>query len=126
MARHETPQINDVSRVSSGTEIRGSLVSQSDIRIDGVFEGDLITSGKLVVGENGSIRGNVMCANADIWGKIEGIFTVGDTVTFKESSSFEGELKTIRICIELGAMFSGSCRIISEADFKSVSAEYFR
>lgn len=126
MARHETPQINDVSRVSGSTEIRGSLVSQSDIRIDGVFEGDLITSGKLVVGENGSIRGNVMCANADIWGKIEGIFTVGDTVTFKESSSFEGELKTIRICIELGAMFSGSCRIISEADFKSVSAEYFR
>ena len=126
MARHETPQINDVSRVSGSTEIRGSLVSQSDIRIDGVFEGDLITSGKLVVGENGSIRGNVMCANADIWGQIEGIFTVGDTVTFKESSSFEGELKTIRICIELGAMFSGSCRIISEADFKSVSAEYFR
>ena len=126
MARHETPQINDVSRVSGSTEIRGSLVSQSDIRIDGVFEGDLITSGKLVVGENGSIRGNVMCANADIWGKIEGIFTVGDTVTFKESSSFEGDLKTIRICIELGAMFSGSCRIISEADFKSVSAEYFR
>ena len=126
MARHETPQINDVSRVSGSTEIRGSLVSQSDLRIDGVFEGDLITSGKLVVGENGSIRGNVMCANADIWGKIEGIFTVGDTVTFKESSSFEGELKTIRICIELGAMFSGSCRIISEADFKSVSAEYFR
>ena len=126
MARHETPQINEVSRVSAGTEIRGSLVSQSDIRIDGVFEGDLITSGKLVVGENGSIRGNVMCANADIWGKIEGIFTVGDTVTFKESSVFEGELKTIRICIELGAMFSGSCRIISEADFKSFSAEYFR
>lgn len=126
MARHETPQINEVSRVSAGTEIRGSLVSQSDIRIDGVFEGDLITSGKLVVGENGSIRGNVMCANADIWGKIEGIFTVGDTVTFKESSVFEGELKTVRICIELGAMFSGSCRIISEADFKSFSAEYFR
>ena len=126
MARHETPQINDVSRVSGSTEIRGSLVSQSDIRIDGVFEGDLITSGKLVVGENGYIRGNVLCANADIWGKIEGIFTVGDTVTFKESSSFEGDLKTIRICIELGAMFSGSCRIISEADFKSVSAEYFR
>lgn len=125
MAKHETPQINEVSRVSGSTEIRGSLVSQSDIRIDGVFEGDLITSGKLVVGENGYIRGNVLCANADIWGKIEGILTVGDTVTFKSSSSFEGDLKTIRICIELGAMFSGSCRIIGEAEFKSLSAEYF-
>ncbi|MBQ8645450.1 MAG: polymer-forming cytoskeletal protein [Bacteroidales bacterium] len=125
MARHEQPQINEVSRISSGTEVRGSLVSRSDIRVDGVFEGDLITSGKLVVGENAVIRGNVMCANADIWGKMEGELTVGDAVSFKASSSFAGNLKTIRICIEMGAEYSGSCLIINEAEFKTISAEYF-
>lgn len=125
MAKHEVPQINEVSRISAGTEVKGSLISQSDIRIDGVFEGDLIAAGKLVLGENAVIRGNVMCASADIWGKIEGDFTVGDTVTFKSSSSFTGQLKTIRICIEMGAVFSGSCQIINEAEFKSMSAEFF-
>ena len=125
MARHETPQINEVSRISAGTDVKGSLVSQSDIRIDGVFEGELITGGKLVLGENAAIRGNVMCANADIWGKIEGDLIVGDTVTFKEKSSFDGHLKTIRICIEMGASFSGSCQIINEAEFKEISAQYF-
>lgn len=126
MAKHDIQQINEVSRISTATEIRGSLISQSDIRIDGVFEGDLITSGKLVLGTGAAIRGNVMCANADVWGKIEGEFTVGDTVNFKSESSFTGELKTIRICIEMGAHFSGSCQIIDEAEFKSLSAEYFR
>lgn len=125
MARHEQPQINEVSRISSGTEVKGSLVSQSDIRVDGVFEGDLITSGKLVIGENAAIRGNVMCANADIWGKMEGELTVGDAVSFKSSSSFTGNLRTIRICIEMGAEFSGTCHIINEAEFKTFSAEYF-
>lgn len=125
MAKHEVPQINEVSRISAGTEVKGSLISQSDIRIDGVFEGDLIAGGKLVLGENAVIRGNVMCASADIWGKIEGDFTVGDTVTFKSSSSFTGQLKTIRICIEMGAVFSGTCQIINEAEFKSMSAEFF-
>lgn len=125
MARHEAPQINEVSRISTGTDVKGSLVSQSDIRIDGVFEGELITSGKLVLGEGAVIRGNVMCANADIWGKIEGDLTVGDTVTFKEKSSFEGQLRTIRICIEMGAVFSGTCQIINEAEFKEFSAQYF-
>ncbi len=125
MARHEVPQINEVSRISSGTEVKGSLVSQSDIRVDGMFEGDLITSGKLVIGENSIIRGNVMCASADIWGKMEGELTVGDNVTFKAHSSFSGNLKTIRICIEMGADFSGSCQIINEAEFKTISAEYF-
>ncbi len=125
MARHEVPQINEVSRISGSTEVKGSLISQSDIRIDGVFEGELITSGKLVLGENAVLRGNVMCANADVWGKIEGDLTVGDTTSFKENSSFDGKLKTIRICIEMGASFSGSCQIINEAEFKSLSAEYF-
>lgn len=125
MARNEVPQINEVSRISSGTEVKGSLISQSDIRVDGVFEGDLITSGKLVIGESSIIRGNVMCASADIWGKMEGELTVGDNVTFKSNSSFAGNLRTVRICIEMGADFSGSCQIINEAEFKTISAEYF-
>ena len=125
MAKHETLQVNEVSRISQATQVRGSLLSQTDIRIDGPFEGDLITAGKLVLGENASIIGNVMCANADIWGKIEGDFTVGDTVKFKEGAAFTGHLKTIRICIEMGADFSGSCQIINEAEFKSLSAEFF-
>ena len=125
MAKHSVPQINDICRISAGTEVKGSLISRSDIRIDGEFEGELITSGKLVLGETAVIRGNVMCGNADIWGKIEGDLIVGDTVTLKNNSSFEGQLKTIRICIEMGATFSGGCQIINEAEFKSYSAEYF-
>lgn len=125
MAKHSVPQINDISRISAGTEVKGSLISRSDIRIDGVFEGELITSGKLVLGEKAVVRGNVMCANADIWGKMEGDLIVGDTVSFKQDSSYEGQLKTIRICIEMGATFSGGCQIINEAEFKSLSAEYF-
>ena len=50
---------------------------------------------------------------------------VGDTVKFKEGATFTGHLKTIRICIEMGADFSGSCQIINEAEFKSLSAEFF-
>ncbi|MEF9931925.1 MAG: polymer-forming cytoskeletal protein, partial [Bacteroidales bacterium] len=101
MAKHESvPQVNEVSRIATGTEIKGTLISQTDIRIDGSFEGDLITSGKLVLGENAVIKGNIICLSADIWGKLEGEFTVGDAVTFKSSSSFTGNLKTVRICIE--------------------------
>lgn len=120
------PQVNDVTRISQGTEIQGTLVSSSDIRIDGVFEGDLVTSGKLVLGENAVIRGNVMCKSADIWGTIEGTFTVGDIVTFRSGSSFNGSLKTIRICIEMGAEYTGDCTIIDEVEFKSISAEFMR
>ncbi|MEF9986052.1 MAG: polymer-forming cytoskeletal protein [Bacteroidales bacterium] len=127
MAKHESvPQVNEVSRIATGTEIKGTLISQTDIRIDGSFEGDLITSGKLVLGENAVIKGNIICLSADIWGKLEGEFTVGDAVTFKSSSSFTGNLKTVRICIEMGAVFCGNCKIITEEEFKNISSTYVK
>ena len=127
MGKHETSVlINEVSRISVGTEVQGNLVSQSDIRIDGVFEGDMVTSGKLVLGDRAIIRGNVICSSADIWGTVEGELCAKDSITFKSTANFTGNLKTNKICIEMGATFSGSCKIITEEEFAALSAEYFK
>ena len=127
MAKHDvSPSINEISRISVGTEVKGNLVSKSDIRIDGTFEGDLVTSGKLVIGESAVVRGNIICASADIWGVVEGEFCSKDSTTFKSSASFTGNLRTNKICIEMGAAFSGNCKIITEEEFASIAAEYFK
>lgn len=127
MAKHEASvSINEVSRISAGTEVQGNLISRSDIRIDGVFEGDMVTSGKLVLGDNAVIRGNIICSSADIWGIVEGELCAKDSIAFKSSASFAGNLKTNKICIEMGAAFSGNCKIITEEEFAALSAEYFK
>lgn len=127
MGKHDASvSINEVSRISAGTEVQGNLISHSDIRIDGVFEGDMVTSGKLVLGDKAIIRGNVICSSADIWGTVEGELCAKDSITFKSTASFTGNLKTNRICIEMGAVYSGNCKIITEEDFNALSAEYFK
>ena len=127
MGKHEaTVSVNEVSRISAGTEVQGNLVSKSDIRIDGIFEGDMVTSGKLVLGDNAIIRGNIICASADIWGSVEGELCAKESITFKSTASFTGNLKTNKICIEMGAAFSGNCKIITEEEFVAISAEYFK
>ena len=127
MGKHEaTVSVNEVSRISAGTEVQGNLVSKSDIRIDGIFEGDMVTSGKLVLGDTAIIRGNIICSSADIWGSVEGELCAKESITFKSTASFTGNLKTNKICIEMGAAFSGNCRIITEEDFVAISAEYFK
>lgn len=126
MAKHDvSPSINEVSRISAGTEVKGNLVSKTDIRIDGNFEGDLVTSGKLVIGESAVVRGNVICASADIWGNVEGEFCSREAITLKSSSQFTGNLRTNKICIEMGAGFSGNCTIINEEEFAKISSGYF-
>ena len=127
MGKHEaTVSVNEVSRISAGTEVQGNLVSKSDIRIDGIFEGDMVTSGKLVLGDNAIIRGNIICSSADIWGSVEGELCAKESITFKSTASFTGNLKTNKICIEMGAAFSGNCKIITEEEFVAISAEYFK
>ncbi len=127
MGKHDASvSINEVSRISAGTEVQGNLISQSDIRIDGVFEGDMVTSGKLVLGDKAIIRGNVICSSADIWGIVEGELCAKESITFKSTASFTGNLKTNKICIEMGAAFNGNCKIITEEEFAALSAEYFK
>lgn len=124
MAKHETAPINDISRISAGTRMKGTLISNSDIRIDGVFEGDLVTSGKLVMGEKAVLKGTIFCANADMWGSIEGDLYIGDVVAFKSTASFKGNLKTLKLCMETGVRFSGNCEIISAEEFKTRFDEF--
>ena len=66
------PEGNTTSRISAGTVIKGEIISPNDIRIDCVFEGKLMVKGKVVVGESATIKGDIICDNADICGKLDG------------------------------------------------------
>ncbi len=111
MGKHDASAINDICRISAGTELKGTFVTKSDIRVDGSFEGDLVTEGKLVLGEQALFKGSIVCKSADIWGVVEGELTVKENASFKSSASFTGNLKTGKIAIEAGAKFNGNCAI---------------
>ena len=113
--------VNEVSRVSSGTIIRGDIYSPNDIRIDGSFEGRIISKCKVVVGENAVITGDIVCENADFWGKMHGNFYVKDTLSLKSSSVIEGDLKCRRLEIEMDARFDGNCQTINEEEFNTLA-----
>lgn len=112
-----TVNVNEVSRVSTGTIIKGEISSPNDIRIDGTFEGKIFSKGKVVVGEKAVITGDIICTNVDFWGKMHGNFYVKDTLSLKETCTVEGDLHIRRLQVELDAKFNGTCKMISEAEF---------
>ena len=71
MARTEEI-VNSVSRISSGTKISGELFSTNDLRIDGCFSGKIFSKGRIVIGETAEVSGEIICTNADIWGRLKG------------------------------------------------------
>ena len=119
----QAANVNLVSRISAGTYVKGEIVSPNDLRIDGKFEGSIISEGKVVIGESAEVDAKIVCVNADVWGKTKGSFTVKDILAIKSDCSVEGELKVRRLIVELGASFNGSCKMISEQEYEKEAAE---
>ena len=122
MAKTEpTVNVNSISRISAGTVIKGEILSPTDIRIDGTFEGKVHSKGRVVLGETAIVKGDIICNNIDLWGKVEGNVYVKDTLSLKAGCSMDGNLHTRRLSVELGATFNGSCKTITEAEFDKLS-----
>jgi len=100
--------------LTAGSKIVGTVFADSDIRIDGILEGDLKCSGKVVIGEKGSVKGTMVCQNAEIMGIMDGKATIEQSFSLRATGQMIGELKTHCLLIEPGAQFNGSCSMKSD------------
>ena len=97
--------------IGNGTIIKGEIESNGDIRIDGKVVGTLKSTGKIVLGQNGVIEGDVYCKQADLSGHVKGKLIVDELTSMKSTSNIEGELTTKQLYIEIGAKFNGKCEM---------------
>ena len=111
MAKNGEPENVAVNLISQGTEIKGDIISTGDIRIDGALIGTLNTKGKVVVGPTGKITGEIICKSSEISGYIEGKICVTQILNLKASSKIMGDIETIKLSIEPGAIFTGKCKM---------------
>ena len=98
-----------VNMIGFGTTINGDIKSKGDIRIDGRLKGSVTTEGKVVLGKEGVIEGDVSCKDADISGSINAKITVTQLLSLKSTAKLNGDIITNKLSIEPGAIFSGSC-----------------
>ena len=98
-----------VNIIGQGTSILGDINSNGDIRIDGTLKGSIKTEGKVVLGKEGVVEGDVVCQNADISGTIKAKITVSNLLSLKETAKLNGDIVTNKLSIEPGAEFTGSC-----------------
>ncbi len=99
------------NRILQGTSIEGNVNSDGDFRVDGQIKGNITISGKLVIGEKGMVKGEVKCGSATISGKLEGTLVVDELLNLEESARVNGDIFTVKLAIEPGAEFSGSCKM---------------
>lgn len=117
---------NGINRIVEGTTMTGEINSESSIRIDGIFNGDIITKGRLVIGPSGKVTGNVKCQDAEIIGTLKGEIIVQQLLSLKSSALLDGDIYTDKLAIEPGSEFTGTCKMGKVKDIKFKDSETTR
>lgn len=112
------------NRIEKSTKITGQILSEADFRIDGTLEGTITTSGKVVVGKDGKIEGEVYCTYADVEGIIGGKIEVAESLSLKSTSNVSGEVTVGKLIVESGAIFNASCTMKVHKQIKSIGLEH--
>ena len=110
------PHDNVLNTIARGTEVEGTIKSKGDIRVEGKVSGEIYCESKLVIGEHGSVEGFVDARNAYIAGEVKGQVVVRELLQLQEKGRIEGDIYTSKLSVQVGATFTGNCRMGQEAE----------
>jgi cytoskeletal protein CcmA (bactofilin family) len=105
---NESPN-QSINIISEGTKIKGDVIANGDIRIDGELLGNISAKGRLVIGPKGKIEGQIICNNIEISGYVKGKVTASELINMKSTSQIIGDIVAGKLSVEPGSLFSGTC-----------------
>jgi len=102
---------NATNVLSSGIEITGSIRFSNDMIIDGKVEGEITSDkGKVTIGENAMVKGDVTAGDVKVYGNVEGKIT-SERCELKDKSKITGDIKSKVFSMEEGAQLCGRTEI---------------
>lgn len=88
--------------------LTGVLTSNSNVRIDGVVEGEIAVTGEVTISATGRIRANIRATICKVGGAITGHIKARDAVIIEETAKAYCEIHVPSLTVARGATFKGS------------------
>jgi cytoskeletal protein CcmA (bactofilin family) len=94
--------------------IKGEISGAEALYVDGRIEGKISLPGhRVTVGRNGTVQANISAREVVIMGKVNGNIECGDRVDIRSEGSVTGDVSTVRISVEDGAILKGGIEVRS-------------
>lgn len=94
--------------------IKGELTASEALYIDGRIEGKIsLPEHRVTIGRNGSVQANITAREVVVMGKVQGNIDCTDRVDIRSEGSVTGDVTTIRISVEDGAVLKGGVEVRS-------------
>ena len=97
--------------LSSGVSIIGSVKFSSELVIDGEVEGSIDSGGRLTVGKNARITGEIRTRSVTVYGTVDGNITAVERCELHSGCTLRGDIEAPRLVVDEDATFLGSAKI---------------
>ncbi len=85
-----------------------------NLRINGKFDGSLITRGNLTIGPTAVVLADITGDNIVVGGRIKGKVVARERLTLLPSAILEGDIYPVRLNIAEGAILEGRCFMLRD------------
>ena len=87
------------------------MTGQESVRIDGVYKGEIEMDGSLVLGDTGSITGDVNVNYFLVAGEMNGNITCNTQLHFASTARVEGDVEAQSLIVDEGSQVTGMYRV---------------
>lgn len=101
------PKDRSESVFGPGVTIEGKIEGDADVRIAGVFKGDIQIAGDVTIEKGAQLTAKINATTINVAGKIEGSITASSQVRLLESAQVIGDLKATTLTVAAGSRMRG-------------------
>src|SRR5690242_19503860 len=94
---------------------KGELTYDKGMRLQGKFEGNILTQGRLHVTKEANMQADVDAAAISVEGQVRGKLNASDRIELKQSARYEGDLTASKLVVDEGAVLNGHVTVGPEA-----------
>ena len=96
------------------TSYNGTIKSDGNIRIDGIYQGHVETAGNVIVGPSARVLANIVADAVQVWGAVRGDITAQGRLEILPDGHVWGDIRVGSLFIDQGGMFRGQCTMGEE------------
>lgn len=93
--------------IGTGAVLNGDIESTADIRIDGHLKGNINSTGRVLIGNNGKVDGDIIAQQADITGFVNGNITVKELLNLRGNADVKGDIYVGKLSVEPTVSLNG-------------------
>lgn len=111
--------------LGANTRFIGTLKSEGDVQVEDIFVGDIYARGRVVLGKQASLDGDLICEHAVIAGLVKGD-VIARRITVQGTGRVLGDLRMEKLMTEEGSFIQGVITLEKKVDIAEVMEQKTR